>query len=308
MVDTAPDTRSRRIRVAGTRTAGRVRSWRMRIFVVAAILLIAWISPGQAHDGIFDWLTAHEALNGDPYRPLHEIALDHGLVPAYEWLSPHPRLPGALLLQVPLVLVPFEWLPFVLRTVVGLSLASVALFVRPSWLWLLFAVPAFHAFWYGQTSAVVTLLVAVAVSRMVGWPVGVAATMRMWPWFLGLAFLVVGRWRAALASAAVFFGLNLAGLALPGVTWEGTRGLFVEASTRYATNPSNLMAFVPWWVGVGVAGLILWRIRVRPVLFPFAVVAALLASPVVWMHYLTVLAVAIGKAPRSSRRRTEGLR
>ena len=216
------------------------------------------------------------------------IAAEHGIV--WPDLAPHPRLPAALLLQLPFLLVPLELAANFGQAVAAASLMWAFLEIRlPWWGWVVLAYPAANAVWYGQTSAVVTLMVVLWWTRGWSWSLGAATGLRIWPWFLGLA-----RWDW---KAGVWFGgLNLAGLLLPGVSVAGTVDAFTTAADTYVGG--GVTSMLPWWVPIVVA--VLWLfVRDARLLVP----VALLLSPVVWLHYLTVLAVPLGakrKAPRPS--------
>jgi len=252
---------------------------------------VAYLVPGVPGDAFLDWLTAHAILDGfDPHAPVPDIAAEYGWgVIDLAW--PHPRLPGALLLGM-VYAFPIGWLWLARAVCLGALVWTVRL-VRPGWLAVPLVLFAAQAVWYGNASAVVTLLVAVALR---GSPaaLGAATVLRLWPWFIGLVWLVNGRWRDAVKAAGWFAGLNLAGLLLPGVTVEGTVAAFVEAS-RYAGTGVNWA--VPLWVGVPFAvGFLFFARRFER----WSPLAALAVSPVVWGHYLTVLVVPIGKTPRRS--------
>lgn len=278
----------------------RLRRWTWPILarwllLTVVLVMIGMFFPGQAGDGIYDWLATHEAIDGNPHRPINDIAPEYGLSPIGQ--GPHPRLPGAFILQLPLLLVPLSWAPFVMRVLSAAALIAVSRFIRPTWLWALIAVPAFHALWYGQGSSIVTLALAIAVGRNVGWPIGVATVLRAWPWTVALAFLVVGKWRQAASATFVFFGLNGLGLLFPGVTVQGT----IEAFTAAANYDSTLALPLGW--GAAIAVGILTYIRARPEALSLSVVASLAASPVIWMNYLTALMVPLGHIAAQARQK-----
>lgn len=243
--------------------------------------------PGDGGDALFDWLTVRAVLDGaDPYAPLSELGASYGLGMVD---LPHPRLPGALLLQLPFALIPLDLVVFTVRLAVIGALVGAWRLARPAW-WLTLAVvpAAWHGLAYANLSAVVTLLVAVAVVRGSGVAAGAAAVLRAWPWFLGVVFLVTGRWKAAAVSAVAFVGLNTAGLLLPGVTFDGAMSALV-ASGEHVGNPSNVG--VPLWVAVPAAVGFLIVVYRRRDWVSFGAVPALMLSPVVWLHYLTAVGV-----------------
>jgi hypothetical protein len=62
------------------------------------------IEEGKLVDLIHERLTAWEAIWGNPHRPLSEILSEHGYVGGPPGAA--PRTPAALLLQLPLLLLP----------------------------------------------------------------------------------------------------------------------------------------------------------------------------------------------------------
>jgi hypothetical protein len=249
--------------------------------------LVASVSRGRTAQ--LDWMFVRAVIDGvDPYAPVGETASRYGVPFEGDW--PPPRLPAQLLLQLPWALVPQSIVPELGRAIAAAALVAVSWFLRPSWWWCLLAWPALSAVYYGNASAIVTLLLAVWFARRSGVALGVATALRAWPWFIGLCLFAAGRRREAVNAGLVFLGLNGLGLLLPGVTFAGAVDGLVGA--RVVENVSvNLTRGVPLWlattIGVGVVAFVAWRPRFVALAVPYG----LLLSPLVWFHYLTALAV-----------------
>lgn len=256
-----------------------------------AAVLVLWLFPSDGGDQILDWLTARAILDGhDPHASTRELATLYGM-PGFGNAAPHPRLPGALLLSLPLALVPLDWVPTFGKVLVVGALAATVLLARPSmFAYPIVAFPAANAVFYANSSAVVTLLVATGS----GVALGAATTMRLWPGFIVLGFVLLRRWRTVGAAAATFVGLNLAGLLLPGVTIGGTWDT-LTVTRQFIETEGKATFGVPLWAGIAVAVLSLiavWRSQDAK----WSIIGALALSPVVWLHYLTVLLVLGGKS------------
>lgn len=261
-------------------------------------VIVVWLFPSDGGDQILDWLTARAIIDGhDPHASTRELATLYGM-PGFGNAAPHPRLPGALLLSLPLALMPLGWVPTVGKVLVVAALAGTVLLVRPSmFAYPIVAFPAANAVFYANSSAVVTLLVAAGV-RGSGVALGAATTLRLWPGFLVVALLLLRRWRTVRAAVATFAGLNLAGLLLPGVTAAGTWNTLT--TTRQFVEATSKGYRVPLWAGLIVAGLsfaaVWWRRNPK-----WSVIGALALSPVIWLHYLTALLIPFGAQAEASR-------
>ena len=257
------------------------------IALVAAV--VAWHAPYPGTDAELDWMFVRSVVEGhDPYAPVGETAARYGIEFEGEW--PPPRLPSTLLLQLPWALVPLAWVAPLGRSLTAVALVSVGFFVRPSWWWVVLAWPALSAVYYANASSVVTLLLAIWMARRSAMALGVATALRAWPWFIGFCLLVAGRRREAVGAGITFLGLNLAGLLLPGVTLGGA--VAALGGARIVEDVSvNLTRGVPTWLaiaaGAGMLAFLRWRSEFTTLAIPYA----LLLSPLVWFHYLTVLAV-----------------
>jgi hypothetical protein len=283
-------------------------------------------------DGERDWLTTRAAWDGTgAHRPIAELSAHYGSV--HRVMSEHavhPRLPGAFVLQTPLLLVPegavsIFWAGLSALMLIGLVLGLGAHLGLPAgwragWLAiLLLAPPLWDAFGSGSASLLMAaLLVAVPVfvrsDRFVwaGVCFGAAVTLKLFPIILAPLLLL---WPATLASAGVFFlAVNAAGLLLPGVTLPGSVASITAAGETWflvAVNPSlarhvhdlfgvsrihaTLVSGLGCALSVGV--LARWAWKGGPPLLPlwFAGVAlTVLAPPYSWGHYdVAILPVAL---------------
>lgn len=272
---------------------------------------------GVRPDVIHEVVTAREAISGDAHRQLDEVMSEHGL-PAngYEGVSPRP--PGALLLQLPLLLIPMEQIALYSTSIIvllliaivylsgriaGLSLRQVG-WASPL---LFLSLPVVTAVSYGSVSAlaVVTLLLLawrLPSSWISGAAIGLAAVWRLWPALLVPLLWISGRRRTALLSAAVFTLVNIGGLLLPGVSLGGSLQSLVEGGSDWINNNLNsslTLALYPFGVPailvtvlVSVCALFLIR-RYRTGTFEIGILCAVIASPLAWPSYgLAALPVA----------------
>lgn len=280
--------------------------------VFAAHTVGAWgpVPDGLAADAMFDWV-AVQAITGDgtPHDPLHELFQYQGYSTPVE-LHPHPRTPGALLLQTPMLLVQ-EDQARPLMTVVSVA-ALVVLW------WVVVRLTGLDPLWVAAGAAALTLTAPVRVGFAVGaqslavaafiglawvWlrengdtsggvALAVAATLKLFP-----GLLVVLLWRnhrrAAYWALGATAAVNLAGLLLPDVTIAGTVEAFRQTQEVTLGSSHNMGLGLPLWATTVGVILVVWL--ARNLTLDWLIVAGSAAmvalTPVVWNHYLVVLFV-----------------
>lgn len=182
-----------------------------------AALSYAWTIEGYSYFS-YEWITAKAILAGiDPHLPMRDLADAFGLINRLS--HAHPRLPGALLLQTPIGLIPFDDAYIFGRVLtIAMGVWFVWLVCRwvsisPGWGLLVYPialafVPARAALDTGQYSAsLVAGLIGITPlddeDRVpVGIPLGVAITFKMWPWLVVPALWLAGRRNRLLAPSA----------------------------------------------------------------------------------------------------------
>lgn len=302
-------------------TVGVLRRWLPWVIVsivgVAsawADVRTAWWEGGRFPDATADKYVTIAATDGfGAHRPFVEIA-DHYSVPGRPWQHPHPRPPGALTAQLPLTLIPDEWLLAAVGVITGLSVVATgwATSRLTGWSPWLFAAGASVAMvlwnewtrgnvWWLLTGALVTVgWVGVREGRRWGpWLFGLAAAAKLWPALLVPALWVTGRKRSAAETTAVVGAFTVAGLLLPGVSLVsdfGTSGglEFLSAAGNLSLAGWLLTLGVPYAPVVGAAvALTGWAVALRrvrgdvEVVLAVTIVAGLLASPLTWPAYWT---------------------
>jgi len=280
------------------------------IGAVAAHVTVKFPNTRPLGDAIKDWLTVAAVVgDGHPTDSLNDLARIY-----FDASGPpeaHPRTPGGLLLQMPMALGDWRLASNAVAVSVIVSTVFVAWAItqlcRLRWWWLpvvaglmFFSSPIAAAFGVGGQGPLVAALIAATwllVRRRdtlsAGVPLGVAATLKMFPGLLIPVLWLQGRKRAAVGAAATVAGLNLAGLMLPDVTLvDQLRTLLLE---NHAPNPANLSPGLP--VAVAAVGVIAVLAVSRRLsldgAFTAGSVAMLVFSPVVWHHYLLALAVPV---------------
>lgn len=185
--------------------------------------------------------------------------------------------------------------------------------------------PALENVEYGALGPVLVLLVALAWRyrerlAVASFAVGVAVVLKVFLWPLLVWLAVTRRWSAALGSVVVAGGLAL-------VSWAaiGFRGLAdypellrrlsdIEAENSYSGYAILVSAGVPGGLSRALVGILAvallalaWRVaRTDPAegdrrALALALAAGLLATPILWLHYLVLLVVPIALArPRLS--------
>jgi hypothetical protein len=300
----------------------RPPSWVLGVVFLALAGSYLVATPDPTFDLKADRLTALAALDGaDPYAPLSELTV------TYEsdlgWTHVHPRTPGALVLQVPLAALPESWLRAVSVVVTAAAVVAttvVALRLRPvgpvvaALVIVLIGVSsiAVEAVSVGAQSSVVALLLAVAWWRtregddmLAGVAVGVAITLKLFPWLL-LVLLVFRRRITALWVVVTAAVLNGLGLLFPGVALSGALDALSAANlSESAELNGSLIRMLSEWIPAGplTVGLALVGGLLAVVIGRaswgmdrqwFAVLAvSLAASPLIWRHYALVLIPAL---------------
>lgn len=281
--------------VAGFLTGSKISAWDGSVRV-----------DGYPSDALYDWLVVRAVVgDGDPYDSVETLTELHRIDASMVSPTPHPRTPGALLLQTPLLLVDADSARPLMGAMILVSMCLVAWAVAkltgwPPWvggLLVVFAMvttPMVSALFYGSQGPAVAALVAVAWvmlrhgnQRTGGVLLGVAVMLKAFPALL--VVLLVWSYRKA-STWAVMTGAVLtgAGLLLPDVSVAGAVAGFRAVSDHYSTSSFNLAAGFPLWVVVVVsAGLVVWARR-QPLDSVMVVGSAgmLALSPVLWYHYL----------------------
>lgn len=267
---------------------------------------------GKPSDAVFDWLTVRAVVGeGDPHDPISTLAAAHLETTQAYADAPHPRLPGALLLQSPLSAVAVDWarpITNALTVVAAAVLAWAVVHVAdlPGWLIVpvgaVLAVSPFYrsAIVVGSQGVIVAALVGVSwvASRSkdrltCGIGLGVAATLKVFPGLLIVMLWAAGKRRVAAGAAVTVAGLNVAGVALPDVALVATVDAMAESARHVGTLPANLSMRLPLWVVLGAVAGLIWVSRRLPTdaVIAVGVVAMLALSPTVWSHYLLILAL-----------------
>jgi hypothetical protein len=278
---------------------------------IAGAILVALVVDGSTFDFGLDWLTARALLLGiDPHQLLSDLGerFGVGIDGGGHWI--HPRTPAALLIQAPVGFIPWEWVYLAGR------LLTVGSFVGMAWVvarlariplhWCLIAMPILllvspfsDVLAVSQTSFLVagaiglTWLMSRDSDRIsAGFPLAVAISMKLWPWLLVPALWWTGRRKAAFGCVVGFGALNLAGLALPHVTLSGVVAGLVGADDL---GSPTLTGGIPIWILALVAIALVYGLRRWDdwLVYSAAIVAGLVASPVLWSHYLVALAIPV---------------
>lgn len=291
----------------------------------------------------YDWLVTRAAIGGNAYDPVLSLAQDEGVqihvVLAADGSADvlHPRTPGAILILLPLRLVPFAYLA---AMITGLSVSVLIWF---GWTWLTdgSGTAARKAVWLGvgAVSAPVVMTLAYAAQSLVvatlviGAIVGSRRGKRALPALLAACAIVLKLFPAALLvfwwargrRATVFgtvagvAGLTLLGLLLPGVSLVDASAALSTALTDFVRVPTNgsLAAVlvdlgVPTFVaatvcltGLGVLGAYaaLWPKMVPPSA-SLTLLVFLVLQPISWASFdvalVAFVVVVVGGGDRSN--------
>lgn len=274
--------------------------------VVASVVGNGWReSTVGASDALLDWMVV-DAIRGEgsPHDRLDVLFRNHGYSAPTETHS-HPRAPGALLLQTPLLLVD-KYDARSVMTVISIVSVVVVILVSEQltgWpIWVLVAIGGFlffsvvmqQTFVFGVQSALVAALIALAWWLLdhdrdagAGALLGVAATLKLFP-----ALLLVILWRSRPTTLRWGIGvaivLNLIGLALPDVSLTGTLDAFRSAHEVNLVNPLNFG--VPVWMTVAGTVVTVWALRRHDVTWQlvFGSLTMVLLSSTAWIHYMVM--------------------
>lgn len=276
------------------------------VSLVAAVL-VATLVKGFDYDFIYDWLTARAAMQGiDPYQPVHLLIEQLGYISGTE-LVIHPRLPGALLLLLPVGWLPVEWTYLTGRLLVvgsGFFFAWTLAQLRQWPVHYAFAaVPGLLLVWpfsevlrFSQTTFLVGGLIGVAILLgnrwFAGFPLAAAVVLKGWPWLVIPALWISGNRKTAYGAVIGFAGLNLAGLAIPSVTLSGVVRMLESSLTLKSESLVSALG-IPVGVaaGIGLAVVVVAARYGRAVVW--ALPAALATAPVLWASYLPVLLLSL---------------
>ncbi len=312
-----------------------------RVMVVVGALLIGltWVQlvpdefrgvpRHQYADSTADWLVTRAAVDGlDPYRDLRELSqqLKQPYVPAWLYTDTpveyvHPRVPGAMVLSLPALLVAPETWFLIMLAVSAISAAGTLVVARdmfevPHW-WMVVALiivvvsgQIHTGVFYGTQSLVIAFALTVGWSWLrkgadlsAGILIGTAATLKLFPLLALVPLVAFRRWRAVGSALATFVTLNAVGLALFTISpQQALDGLSRTSSVwiRFSGNGSlslmiGRLGFTPQLAGLVswllVTGVFLWFLRQRRA-FDSAIALALalsvLGAPVSWEHYVAV--------------------
>jgi hypothetical protein len=199
----------------------------------------------------YDWLAARAALKTDAYANPLALASEAGvtiavnLPPGTETIEGHPRTPGALLLAIPLTLIPFEWL---FSVQLGVTIATLHILARttPHWIGLskvrrvllfglaLISLPSIvNMRWAGLAGVVAVLALSSWRNSesgheiAAGVEIAVAIVLKVFPLLIVFAWIRRQRWRSIITAGTVGILLNAGGLLLPGISLGGA----IEALT-----------------------------------------------------------------------------
>ena len=248
-------------------------------------------------------------------------------------ISPYPRsavdgatppaiyLPPIYLATLPIGLLPAQvatwlWLACLLAAVVG-SLAVLGVRDRWCYAFVVLSLPVEQALVLGNASILLALGCAVAWrcrDRPIGGALAVAASvaLKFWLWPL-LAWLLMIRRRTGIRAVLASCGLTVAAWAAIG--FAGLRaypslmaseahafaadGVFLVGRLVQLGTPLGVASATGLFVGLALL-LVAWRERTDELrAYALALLAALVATPVGWLHYLVLLALSVAvRRPR----------
>jgi alpha-1,2-mannosyltransferase len=282
------------------------------------------------------WKRAPDALYGFDFRGGAWVAgreLLHGVSP---YVKPDPRLLFGMrnaFVTPPLLAViaaPFSLLPFKLAialwsiTCVGAFLTALRLVGLRDWRMYavaLCSLPLVESLWTGQPDGVLALLLALAWRYRDSWrgalAIGALIAAKLVAWPLLLWLLVTKRYRLTAVSAASALILLVASWALIDFKGLGLYPRLLAADARAFENWMYSVSAVGGLMHMGLSAHLATLMSISFGLavalcvaalargsdegwFTAAVVLALLASPILWAHYLVALFVPLALAKRSA--------
>lgn len=275
-----------------------------------------------------DWVAAAALMAGDnPYRDLDDLGRDYA---ADGYIPPHaapdspqpkrtPRTPGALLLALPLLLVPLGDLVRITNMVsavlmvptLGLALwPRRSPFLLPLSIAVLVSVPALWSFRFATVSALVALLLIIGVVAMkrdiaflAGASIALAATLKLFP---GILLVVAARrsMRMVMWCISMLALLNIVPLlAFDNIDLSESVDALAGAGARFGFTAGNISitkqvaeavgatpAFIFFLLAVGVMCTLVYRRPSRVSVDSLLLMSmATLLAPISWAHYLLAL-------------------
>ena len=281
------------------------------LFGVAPLALLGWRS----------WLLTGNGGGGSVFRVFYEAGRA-----VSEGHSPYPPATvqvigrgGSYVYSEPFayLFVPFTWMPYDVATVVFLIVSVVAggiairLLGARDWRCYgatILTVPVFESFSLGAIGPLLLLLIAVGWryrDRAVGGiALALAAAVKLFLWPLLVWLVLTRRLRGSVAAAATLAAVlgiwvltDAHGLAEYPAVLRVLNDYYRAASyspqalaLAFGASPAGATALSIVIATVGVGVIFLLRRRERDA-FAAAVVISLLATPILWMHYLVLLLV-----------------
>ena len=324
-----------------TLTPARIARWipgrvAMALLLLAVGSIFSWVMLQQTGlarripmgaDSVADWLVTRAFFGGvDPYTPLENLGALYG-VPYVSPLAganpPAPRLPGAFLVQSPMLLTgpvgASKWLIALGCLVAVWTVWHLSEAKRVSWVagtgYLGLALISGIALWgfgYINTSIVIVGLMTLLSVRprsgstemVSGAALAVAATLKVFPLILVFALVRRRKWVAVGWGVGIFLFLNLVPVLTPQVSVDGVVSALAQTfdtwfSVGGANNISMLSALdriVPlssgvavllqvFVIGVGLVAIV-WRQPTWKYEMPALILLGLMGIAIVWPHYL----------------------
>lgn len=300
-----------------------------RFWPPTRLALTVWgIYLGPLVAGVLFYLSQKQGVSdfaATIYNPGRDVLAGHSPYPAAELsaIAGHRTFvypPTMLVFDVPLALLPFDVARFawMVACAAGLAGALRVLDVRDPrcYALALLSVPAIQGLALGNVTVLLVLLLALAWryrdhAVAGGLAVGllVAFKLLLWPLFLWL--LATRRLKTA-AAAAGFGATSVVGLwaligfkgmtdypelvRLIGSATAGPRSLTVSTLAHSSGLPEAAGRGFQWGLALALLGLAAWLVRREDGdrrAFSVVVVAALVMTPVMWLHYFLFLLVPI---------------
>lgn len=275
-----------------------------------------------------DWVVASALVAGDnPYRDLGDLAERHAdgrySPPAVDPSAPQPgrtpRTPGAILLAIPLLLIPFDDLVRVTSAASALlTVPTIGLALWPNRnplllglsLAVLVSTPMLWSFRFGSVSVLVAFLIIGAVVAMErdrpGWAglaIAVATSLKLYPSILLVVAASRRSLRTVVCSLSAFALLNAVPLLLPNIVVSDAIDALAGAASRYSfiwsnisitALLSNVVGSLQAWtlsvvIVVGLSALVYRRPSRTSVDALLLVSVATLLAPLSWPHYALAL-------------------